>query len=237
VKFGPEILRKVIAAGVPRNTVINVNFPACAPEEVRGVRVTRQGKRNLGFLKVDQRRDGRGNPYFWIGFERAAMMDTPAEGTDLAALSERYVSVTPLRLDRTDEAFSTARQLERLLQRRAVAILLGQARGAIAGRKDERPVARIDQFGNRRDHLAVDVDVEDGEVEISGLGELDRLVDIAGLRGHAVTEFFQHVGDHHPDHDLILHEEHRTARRSCRRHDGFLALPESNSQITHARAM
>ena len=52
--------------------------------------------------------DGRGNPYFWIGFERAAMMDTPAEGTDLAALAAHYVSVTPLRLDRTDEAFSEA---------------------------------------------------------------------------------------------------------------------------------
>jgi 5'-nucleotidase len=96
----------VIEAGVPRNTVINVNFPACAPEEVAGVRVTRQGKRNQGFLKVDERRDGRGNPYFWIGFERLAMIDTPAEGTDLAALAERFVSVTPLRLDRTDDAFS-----------------------------------------------------------------------------------------------------------------------------------
>jgi 5'-nucleotidase len=106
VKFGPEIVHKVMKEGVPKNTVININFPACAPEQVRGVRVTRQGKRNLGFFKVDQRRDGRGNPYFWIGFERAAMMDTPAEGTDLAALAANYVSVTPLRLDRTDEAFS-----------------------------------------------------------------------------------------------------------------------------------
>ena len=104
--FGPPIIRKVIAAGIPKNTVINVNFPACAPDDVVGIRVTRQGKRNLGFLKVDERRDGRGNPYFWIGFERAAMMDKPAEGTDLAALAARYVSVTPLRLDRTDEAFS-----------------------------------------------------------------------------------------------------------------------------------
>jgi 5'-nucleotidase len=106
VKFGPEIVHKVMKEGVPKNTVININFPACPPEQVRGVRVTRQGKRNLGFFKVDQRRDGRGNPYFWIGFERAAMMDTPAEGTDLAALAANYVSVTPLRLDRTDEAFS-----------------------------------------------------------------------------------------------------------------------------------
>jgi 5'-nucleotidase len=106
LKFGPQILRKVIKAGIPRNTVINVNFPACPPDLVEGIRVTRQGKRNLGFLKIDERRDGRGNPYFWIGFERAAMMDTPAEGTDLAALAARYVSVTPLRLDRTDETFS-----------------------------------------------------------------------------------------------------------------------------------
>jgi 5'-nucleotidase len=98
----------VIDAGVPKNTVINVNFPAVAPDEVLGVKVTRQGKRNLGFLKVDQRRDGRGNPYFWIGFERLAHVDTPAEGTDLAALAAHYVSVTPLRLDRTDEEFSEA---------------------------------------------------------------------------------------------------------------------------------
>ena len=106
LKFGPDIIRKVIGAGVPRNTVINVNFPSCMPDDVKGIRITRQGKRNQGFLKIDRRHDGRGNPYFWIGFERAAMMDTPAEGTDLAALAARYVSVTPLRLDRTDEAFS-----------------------------------------------------------------------------------------------------------------------------------
>ena len=108
LKFGPPILRKVIAAGVPKNTVVNINFPACAPEDVAGVLVTRQGKRNLGFLKIDERRDGRGNPYFWIGFERSAMMEAPAAGTDLAALAARCVSVTPLRLDRTDDVFAEA---------------------------------------------------------------------------------------------------------------------------------
>src|ERR1700710_1668496 len=40
LKFGPPILRKVIAAGVPKNTVINVNFPAVAADEVLGVKVT-----------------------------------------------------------------------------------------------------------------------------------------------------------------------------------------------------
>src|SRR5436309_7863571 len=107
-KFGPDILRKVITAGIPKDTVINVNFPACAPEDVLGIRVTRQGKRNLGFLKVDERRDGRGNPYFWIGFERLAQIDVPAEDTDLAALAARYGSGAALRPGRTDDEFSQA---------------------------------------------------------------------------------------------------------------------------------
>ncbi len=54
LKFGPDIIRKVMAAGVPRNTVINVNFPSCMPDDVKGIRITRQGKRNQGFLKIDR---------------------------------------------------------------------------------------------------------------------------------------------------------------------------------------
>ena len=106
LKYGADVIRNVMKLGVPRDTVINVNFPACMPDEVKGVMVTRQGKRNQGFLRVDGRHDGRGNPYYWIGFERLAVIDVPAEGTDLAALDGNFVSVTPLRLDRTDVAFS-----------------------------------------------------------------------------------------------------------------------------------
>jgi len=106
IDYGPRIIRKVMEAGVPRNTVININFPACAPGDVAGVQVTRQGKRNLGFLKVDERLDGRGNPYFWIGFANLAHVDKPDADTDLAALASNHISVTPLRLNRTDEAFS-----------------------------------------------------------------------------------------------------------------------------------
>ena len=94
------------SVGVPTDTVININFPACAPEEVKGVVVTRQGKRNQGFLRIDGHYDGRGNPYYWIGFEKFPVPDIPGEGTDLAALEGNYVSVTPLRLDRTDMRFS-----------------------------------------------------------------------------------------------------------------------------------
>jgi 5'-nucleotidase len=106
LKYGADVIRKVMKLGVPADTVINVNFPACTPDEVKGIVVARQGKRNQGFLRIDGREDGRGNPYYWIGFQQFEKIDPPGEGTDLAALDANYVSVTPLRLDRTDVSFS-----------------------------------------------------------------------------------------------------------------------------------
>lgn len=105
-KFGPTIIRKVFENGVPRDIVININFPNCAENEVQGVLVAKQGKRDQHFLRIDGRKDGRGNDYYWIGFEVMAARAVPAPGTDLAALAARSISVTPLRLNRTDDAFS-----------------------------------------------------------------------------------------------------------------------------------
>jgi 5'-nucleotidase len=114
-QLGPDIIRKVLAAGIPPDTVINVNFPNCAASEVKGVTVARQGKRNQGFLKIDARHDGRGNPYYWIGFERLAQVDPPGEGTDLAALADNRIAVTPLHIDLTSTGF--AQQLTHVLAR------------------------------------------------------------------------------------------------------------------------
>ena len=52
-------------------------------------------------MRIDERLDGRGNPYFWIAFE-APQVD-PGNGTDLWAIANRRISITPLRLDMTDE--------------------------------------------------------------------------------------------------------------------------------------
>ena len=60
-----------------------------------------QGFRSQELLRIDPRQDGRGNPYFWIAFARGPF--EPGHGTDLAALAEKKISVTPLRLDLTDE--------------------------------------------------------------------------------------------------------------------------------------
>ncbi len=101
-RHAASVIRKVLDAGVPRDVLININFPDCPPEEVVGVEVARQGKRDTALMEVQEREDGRGNPYYWIGFARGKY--TPVDGSDLEALRQRKISVTPLRLDLTDDA-------------------------------------------------------------------------------------------------------------------------------------
>jgi 5'-nucleotidase len=106
LKFGPEVIGRVLAEGLPRDVLVNVNFPNCRPEEVRGIAVCSQGKRPQEVLRIEPRYDGRGNPYYWIAYERARTY-TLRDGTDLSALDDNRVAVTPLRIDMTDEPFMT----------------------------------------------------------------------------------------------------------------------------------
>jgi 5'-nucleotidase len=102
---GADIVRRLLAAGIPRNVLMNVNFPPCAAEEVRGVAVTVQGRRSSDVMRIDARKDGRGVPYYWIAFQRGTF--EAETGSDLAALDEKKISVTPLRLDLTDHPTAT----------------------------------------------------------------------------------------------------------------------------------
>src|SRR6516165_12291832 len=106
LKFGPDLIRRVLAEGLPRDVLVNVNFPDCAPESVRGIAIAMQGKRDQELLRIEPRRDGRGNPYYWIAYERAPA-HTERDGTDLSALADNRISVTPLRLNMTDEPYLT----------------------------------------------------------------------------------------------------------------------------------
>ena len=76
------------------------------PSEVAGVAIAVQGKRDQELLRIDARHDGRGNPYYWIAFGRGGIAGAK-EGSDLAALNEKRIAVTPLRLDQTDQSFLT----------------------------------------------------------------------------------------------------------------------------------
>jgi 5'-nucleotidase len=106
VAHAPDVIRRVLEAGIPKDVLVNVNFPDCAPDEVAGIAVAVQGKRDQELLRIDARHDGRGNPYFWIAFGRGGIVGA-APGSDLAALNENRIAVTPLRLDLTDEPFMT----------------------------------------------------------------------------------------------------------------------------------
>jgi 5'-nucleotidase len=106
IRHAPDLIRRVLAAGMPRDVLVNINFPDCAPDEVKGIAITMQGKRDQDLLRVDARHDGRGNPYYWLAFARRERRNLGI-GTDLAAIAENRIAVTPLRLNLTDEPFMT----------------------------------------------------------------------------------------------------------------------------------
>ncbi|HET7412833.1 MAG TPA: 5'/3'-nucleotidase SurE [Pararhizobium sp.] len=97
----PALLDKLIQLDLPEGTFLNVNFPNCAAEEVTGTVVTTQG-RLAHSLSIDERKDGRGFPYYWLRFNRRP--SEPEVGTDLRAVRDGAISVTPLKLDITDYA-------------------------------------------------------------------------------------------------------------------------------------
>jgi 5'-nucleotidase len=103
--YGPDVVRTLLKEGIPAGLVMNVNFPNRSVGEVRGIRVTAQGRRDQDLLRIEDRADGRGNPYFWIGFEKRTF--EAVNGSDIHALDEGCISVTPLRLDMTDEPMMT----------------------------------------------------------------------------------------------------------------------------------
>jgi 5'-nucleotidase len=107
IQHGAELVRKLMQAGWPRGVMLNVNFPDREPEDVQGIEVTAQGKRDLDYLRIVDRTDARGNPYYWLGFNR--QLSEPEKGTDLWALREGLISVTPLHLNFTD--IETCRKL------------------------------------------------------------------------------------------------------------------------------
>ena len=80
---------------------MNVNFPDRLPQDVTRIEVTSQGKRDQSLANILERVDGRGVPYFWLGFSR--VLSNPPEGTDLRAIYDGRISVTPLHLNLTEE--------------------------------------------------------------------------------------------------------------------------------------
>jgi 5'-nucleotidase len=104
VDYGPAAHYAYLVAqstahyGLPPNILLNVNVPFLPDRQIRGIQVTRQGLR-VYHDKMDRRVDPRGQPYYWtIGDLPTGV---PERGSDIGALAEGYVSVTPIQLDLT----------------------------------------------------------------------------------------------------------------------------------------
>lgn len=100
--WGEKILRPLLDYPIPPRTVININFPAIAPDAVKGVRITRQGFHDYARGTIVEGTDPRGYPYFWFGLH--GIEHSPAHDSDLEAIADGYISVTPLQLDLTHDA-------------------------------------------------------------------------------------------------------------------------------------
>ena len=93
------IARFVLANGLPRETMLNVNVPGIPLEEIAGIEVTSMGRRYYDD-EIIHRKDPRGIDYYWVG--GSAQPHEPQPGTDLHATANKRVSVTPLQRDYTN---------------------------------------------------------------------------------------------------------------------------------------
>jgi len=104
VDYGPAaaVARRVAAAvlehGLPRDMLLNVNIPYKPLEELTEYRITRQGRRVYRDVLI-RREDPWDVPYYWIGGEFPTGI--PEEDTDVGAVEQGFISITPLHLDMT----------------------------------------------------------------------------------------------------------------------------------------
>jgi 5'-nucleotidase len=98
-RFATTIAKSVLENGLPEGTLLNVNVPSIPPEEVKGVKVTKLGKRVYRDAVV-KKTDPRGRAYYWIGGQPPIWCE--GEETDFEAVEHGMISVTPLQLDLTD---------------------------------------------------------------------------------------------------------------------------------------
>jgi 5'-nucleotidase len=98
---GAATVAALVKAGWPQGTLMNVNFPGCSAGAVKGVRCVPQGKYDLQSTEIEERLDARQRAYYWIGLRRRKDMVPPSD-TDLGAIRDNFIAVTPLHLNLTE---------------------------------------------------------------------------------------------------------------------------------------
>lgn len=97
--WAPPVLKRLLANTWDDSVFMNLNFPGVPPEQVRGLRITRQGRRPPGCYVLEQDADESGEPYYrmLLAYEDG----TPGPDSDIRAIADGYISLSPLGLDLT----------------------------------------------------------------------------------------------------------------------------------------
>jgi 5'-nucleotidase len=98
-EFTKNLAKRVMAQGLPEGTLLNVNIPDLPMQRIRGVRISNQNIEPFR-EQMEKRLDPRERPYYWHGI--AAQGPVGDSGSDVAALSKDYISITPIKCDMTD---------------------------------------------------------------------------------------------------------------------------------------
>jgi 5'-nucleotidase len=98
-EFAAYLSEAVMKHGLPQDTFLNVNVPAAARAEIKGVAITHQG-RLIYENRIERRTDPRGGAYYWFTGDRVDHRGQP--GSDIEAVAKNRISVTPIHLDLTD---------------------------------------------------------------------------------------------------------------------------------------
>jgi 5'-nucleotidase len=98
-----QLAMQVLERGLPHRTLLNINTPVTDPKEWQGLHITRMGQRDYPDDELIERMDPYGRPYYWIG--GGLPLDALDDGTDVGAVANGFVSVTPIMLDLTHHAF------------------------------------------------------------------------------------------------------------------------------------
>lgn len=98
-RFINKAVKTVMKKGMQKDTLLNINIPLLPPREIKGMRITRLGVRNYDNL-FEERQDPRGNTYYWLG--GGVVKEEQKEDSDVIAVQEGFISITPVHLDLTD---------------------------------------------------------------------------------------------------------------------------------------
>jgi 5'-nucleotidase len=101
-RYAERVIRALLDLQVPPGVFHNINFPDVEPEQVRGLRVSHQGRWSVLRLKVHERIDARNFPYAWLSL--AHEVGEQPHDSDLGAAHSGHISVTPLHADLTHHA-------------------------------------------------------------------------------------------------------------------------------------